>query len=200
MEKLLKIIVCFYFRIRLRLSVKYNKFASRILCYRFGSCGSHCDFRGYLYLKGGDYIHLGDNVTIGRNVVMEAWNSFGEQSFKPVIIMGKNSSIGDDSHIACINKIEIGDNVRMGRKVFITDHSHGASNRSDLHIAPNKRPLYSKGSVIIEDNVWIGEMVCIMPGIHIGKCTIIGANAVVTHDVPAYCVAGGNPAKIVKML
>lgn len=67
-------------------------------------------------------------------------------------------------------------------------------------IAPNKRPLVSKGTVVIEDNVWIGEMVCIMPGIRIGKSSIIGANAVVTKDVPSYCVVGGNPAKVIKNL
>lgn len=200
MGKLFKTLVYVYFRIKSKFSVKYNKFASIILSYRFGSCGLHCDFRGCMYLKGENYIHLGDHVTLGRNVVIEAWDSFGEQSFKPVIVMGKNSSIGDDGHIACINKIEIGESVRMGRKVFITDHSHGASNFSELNIAPNKRPLYSKGPVIVEDNVWIGEMVCITPGVHIGRGAIIGANAVVTHDVPAYCVVGGNPAKIIKIL
>lgn len=106
----------------------------------------------------------------------------------------------DHGHISCVNKVVIGNNVRMGKKVFITDNAHGASERSLLDIRPNLRPLYSKGPVIIEDNVWIGEMVCIMPGVTIGHGSIIGANAVVTKDVPPYCVVGGNPAKIIKQL
>ncbi|MDR2406844.1 MAG: sugar O-acetyltransferase, partial [Bacteroidales bacterium] len=56
------------------------------------------------------------------------------------------------------------------------------------------------GSVVIEDNVWIGDKVTILPGVHIGYGSIIGANAVVTKDVPANCVVGGNPAKIIKVI
>jgi len=83
---------------------------------------------------------------------------------------------------------------------LITDNAHGASNFDLLSIAPNKRPLYSKGPVIIEDNVWIGEKASIMPDVHIGYGSIVGANAVVTRDVPPYCVVIGNPAKIVKII
>ena len=60
--------------------------------------------------------------------------------------------------------------------------------------------MYSKGVVIIEDNVWIGDQACIMPNVIIGKGAIIGANAVVTKNVIPYSVVGGNPAKIIKQL
>ena len=129
---------------------------------------------------------------------MTAWDSYEGVHFNPQITIGNNSSIGDDSHITAINKIMIGNNVRSGKKILITDNSHGASERKLLDIAPNKRPLYSKGPVIIEDNVWIGEKSSIMPGVHIGYGSIIAANSVVTKDVPSYCVVAGSPAKIVK--
>ena len=64
----------------------------------------------------------------------------------------------------------------------------------------NERPLYSKGSVVIGNNVWLGNNVCVMPGVTIGDGAIIGANSVVTHDVPAYAVAAGIPARVVKRL
>ena len=64
----------------------------------------------------------------------------------------------------------------------------------------NMRPMYSKGPVVIEDNVWIGEMVCILPNVRIGKGSIIGANAVVTKDVPANALVGGNPARVIKII
>jgi acetyltransferase-like isoleucine patch superfamily enzyme len=60
------------------------------------------------------------------------------------------------------------------------------------------RPLYSKGEVVIEDDVWIGEMACIMPGVRIGRGTVIGAGAVVTKSMPPYCVVGGVPAVVIK--
>ena len=69
-----------------------------------------------------------------------------------------------------------------------------------MDIAPNYRPLYSKGPVIIEDNVWIGEGAMIMPNIHIGKGSIIAANSVVTSNIPAYSIAAGVPAKVIKSL
>ena len=156
---------------------------------------------GKMYLlKGAKYISLDKNVCIGERCIIEVYDSYQDQRFTPILTIGANSHLGDDGHITCINKIQIGNNVLMGRKVFITDNAHGASDRVLLDIPPQKRPLISKGPVIIEDNVWIGEMVCIMPGIRIGKGSIIGANAVVTKDVPSYCVAGGNPAKVIKFL
>ena len=92
----------------------------------------------------------------------------------------------------------MGNNILTGRYVYISDNSHGKSNKEELDIPPIKRKLYVKGPVIIEDNVWIGERVCILSGVHIGKGAIIAANAVVTHDVPAGCIVGGVPAKIIK--
>jgi acetyltransferase-like isoleucine patch superfamily enzyme len=64
--------------------------------------------------------------------------------------------------------------------------------------APIKRSLFSKGPVIIGDNVWIGDKATILPGVSIGNGAVIAANAVVTKDVPAYSVAAGNPARIIK--
>ena len=83
---------------------------------------------------------------------------------------------------------------------MITDNSHGVSTSKMMDISPAKRLLYSKGPVIIDDNVWIGEKASIMPGVHIGECAIIAANAVVTKDIPAYSVAAGIPAKVVRTI
>lgn len=58
--------------------------------------------------------------------------------------------------------------------------------------------LQYKGDTVIENDVWIGQHVTIMPGVHIGNGAIIGANAVVTKDIPAYHVAGGNPCRIIR--
>ena len=63
---------------------------------------------------------------------------------------------------------------------------------------PLERNIVSKGEVNIGDNVWIGDKVTILPGVHIGDWAVIGANAVVVKDVRPYTVVGGNPAKIIK--
>ena len=87
-----------------------------------------------------------------------------------------------------------------GPRVLITDNAHGKSNMKDANIAPLFRTLHSEGPVIIEDDVWIGEGAMIMPNVHIGKGAIIAANSVVTHDVQAYTIVGGVPAKVIKTL
>ena len=92
--------------------------------------------------------------------------------------------------------VTIGNNVLIGRYVLIIDHEHGSS--FDMNIPPKQRPLFSKGEVVIEDNVWIGDKVTILPGVIIGKGAIIGSNAVVTKNVEAYTIVGGIPAKKIK--
>jgi len=115
-------------------------------------------------------------------------------------VIGDGCKIGTDSHISSINSVILGKHVRCGRKIFITDNAHGASQRDLLDMPPNMRPLYSKGPVIIEDNVWIGEYAAILPNVTIGQGSIVAAHAVVTKDVPPYSVVGGNPAKVIKCL
>lgn len=178
-----------------------RRFYAAWLSKEFHSIGRHIDwYPPVRVLRGGKYISIGNNVAIGKNVTLTAWDDFKGQHFHPQIVIGSNSSIGDDSHVTAINKIWIGNNVLTGKKILITDNAHGASVLELMDIAPNKRPLYSKGPVIIEDNVWIGEKASIMPGVHIGKGSIIGANSVVTKDVPPYSVVIGVPAYVIKSI
>jgi len=88
----------------------------------------------------------------------------------------------------------------IASKVYIADHSHGDTSLANLSLPPVYRPLFSKGKVIIEDDVWIGEGAAILPGVVIGRGAIIGTNAVVTKDVDPYTVVGGVPARIIKKL
>ncbi len=166
----------------------------------FGFCGKNCRFGFFRILVGAKYVSFGDSMSVGRGCTIEVYDTYMEEQFHPSLIWGNNCRLGDDSHLSCINGIIVGNGVRCGRKVFITDNAHGTSDRSVLDTQPNLRPLYSKGKVIIEDNVWIGEMSCIMPGVRIGYGSIIGASSVVTHDVPPYSVVAGNPARVIKSL
>lgn len=151
-------------------------------------------------LTGQKYISIGDDSYLNKGVLLTAWDSFMNRNFTPEIKIGRNCGIGAYSHITAIQSICIGDNVLTGLGVLITDNSHGATERGCLDINPNQRPLESKGAVVIEDNVWIGEHACIMPGVRIGKGSIVAANSVVTRDVPPYCVVGGIPAKVIRQL
>lgn len=152
--------------------------------------------------RGEQYISIGRNTVIGDYSRLTAWDSYPQtqQDFKPNITIGYNCNIGASSHITAIHNILIGNNVLTGPRVLITDNAHGEYNKDMLDKAPISRPLYSKGEVIIEDNVWIGEGAMIMPNVHIGKGSIIAANSVVTKDVPPYSIVAGIPAKVIKQI
>ena len=77
---------------------------------------------------------------------------------------------------------------------------HGQLTFNEIQIEPVKRDLFSKGPVNIGKNVWIGRNACVMPNVKIGDYAIIGANAVVTHDIPAYAIAAGVPAKVIRIM
>ena len=164
------------------------------------SIGRKCRINIDIHLQGGKYISLGNNVSIGKRVDLTAWDNYCDVKFTPEISIGQNTKIGDDCHITSINKIIIGSNVLFGKKITVTDNAHGNTSFDSLKIPPYLRPLYSKGPVIIEDGVWIGDKVTILPGVTIGKNAIIGANSVVTKDIPKNTVVGGNPAKIIKII
>ena len=91
--------------------------------------------------------------------------------------------------------VTIGKDVMMGPEVIIYTSGHEYS-RKDLTIREQGGGLVKQ--VIIGNDVWIGRRVIIMPGVTIGNGCVIGAGAVVTHDVPDWCVVGGVPAKIIK--
>lgn len=131
---------------------------------------------------------------------LRAFSSYGEQHFHPIISIGENVHIETDCHISAIEAVYIGDNVLIGSFVYISDHRHGVYSNNDIETAPIKRNLSSKGCIKIEDNVWIGEKVIILPGVTVGKYSIIGAGSIVTKDIPPYCIAAGNPAKIIKQI
>ncbi|WP_405373425.1 DapH/DapD/GlmU-related protein [Pseudobutyrivibrio sp.] len=83
----------------------------------------------------------------------------------------------------------------IASNVLICSENHGIDPESTTPYM--SQPLISK-PVSIGEGSWIGEMVCILPGVHIGKKCIIGAGSVVTKSIPDYSIAVGNPAKVIK--
>jgi len=150
------------------------------------------------YIANPQYISIGDNFTSLADLRLEAIDHYYDQRFQPEIVIGDNVIFNSDCHIGCIQRVSIGNNVLLASRVFISDHGHGKGTEMDTYIPPRKRDLFCKGPVIIEDNVWIGEGVAILSGVHIGKNSIIGANSVVTKNIGANCVAAGVPARIVR--
>jgi len=166
----------------------------------FASVGLKPIFRYPLYIKGAESIKIGNNFYTGPGFRIEVWNTDKNEKNNIIIEIGNNVSFNFNCHIGAINKIMIKDNVMVGSNVLITDHSHGTNTGKETETPTWERPLFSKGHVIIEDNVWIGENVCILPNVTIGKNSIIGCNSVINKNIPPNVIAAGNPAKIIKEL
>lgn len=122
------------------------------------------------------------------------------------INIGDYTFIGEHSRIWSAKKIIIGNRVLISHNVNIHDNNAHPLNANERHL--DFIHIFEKGlqsdidlnerEIIIEDDVWIGFNSTILKGVRIGKGAIIGAQTVVTSDVPAYAVVAGNPARIIK--
>jgi len=137
-------------------------------------------------------IEIGDYTTIGYKAWLGATPSTGCNTCE--LIIGANCSIGNFNHIYATQRVMIGDSVLTADKVYISDNIHGYE---DITQPVIKQKIVQKKTVVIGDGSWIGENVCVI-GASIGKHCVIGANSVVTRNIPDYCIAVGSPAKVVK--
>lgn len=201
-ESIISVINIFFnYKIKVWLSNQYNKIYSIWITKQFPQIGKNVFFHNKLTLHGEQYIRIQEKSSFGYGCILTAWDNYTSvQKLSPSINIGKDSHFGEYNHITAINSITIGNGVLTGRWVTITDNAHGKSDYENLCIKPHKRNLYSKGPVIIENNVWIGDKVSIMPNVKIGESSVIAANSVVTKDIPPFSVAAGIPAKVIKTI
>lgn len=149
----------------------------------------YCEIQGL-----GKTMKFGDNVTIGRfAMIRPAGYYLGEPG--EGLIVGDNSAIGAMCYLGPSGKITIGNNVMLGPNVSMSAENHVFDNPE----ATIKSQGVVRKGITIADDVWIGTGALIMDGVTIGQCSVIAAGAVVTKDVPPYSVAGGVPAKVIKM-
>lgn len=138
-------------------------------------------------------IELGDFVNVvassDRTVRLAIWS---EKPDRGRITVGKYCLICPGVRIGSAHEITVGDNCMIASNAYITD--------SDWHDIYNRIILGKTAPIHIENNVWIGDSAIICKGVSIGENSIVGAGAVVVDNIPANCVAAGNPARIVKHL
>ncbi|GHV48006.1 hypothetical protein FACS1894181_02690 [Bacteroidia bacterium] len=124
----------------------------------------------------------GKNVSLYFPLIVE-----GKQN----VSIGNNSALGSFCHIWGIGGVTIGNNVLIAAHCCITSLGH------DISCSSMRENIISK-KVVIEDDVWLGYNVIVLPGVTIGKGCVIGAGSVVTSDIPSYSIAVGNPARVIK--
>lgn len=143
----------------------------KIVAKWLGKCGDNVEIRPYVTLVGMNCIEIGNNVVLRPNTTIDADNDLGI-------------------------KVIIEDNVLIAPGVYITNANH-IFRAPDTLIASQG---YELKDVVIKDGAWIGYRAIILPGVTIGKHSVVGAGSVVTRDVPDYCVAVGAPARVIKKI
>ena len=124
----------------------------------------------------------GKNVNIEKNALFSSKVSLGDYSG-----IGVNAKIYGTCHI--------GNYVMMGEDCTIITRNH-AVDRCDIPMM--EQGFEQEEPIWIGNDIWIGDKVTILPGVRVGDGAVIGANSVVTHDVPPYAIMAGNPAKIIR--
>lgn len=140
------------------------------------------------------YVSIKRNVYIEKNCRIEAVTSYNSKHFQPSIIFEENVSIQQNLHLTCANQITIGRNTAIASNVSITDIHHPYE---DINIPIEQQDIITK-PVVIDDDCKIYNNAVILPGVHVGRHCTIGANSVVTHDIPDFSVAVGAPARVIK--
>lgn len=200
MTKFIRSIVRFVKRGRNRLSSYYNLLRLKL----YGvECGKHCVVHGklYVHLFPSAKVKIGDNLYFssgwGINALCANKRGMIYATHDACVTIGNNVGMSSTvlwSHI----KITIGNHVKIGGNCIIID-----TDAHNMNYLLRRSPSTDGGisePVTIEDDVFIGANCIILKGVTIGARSIIAAGSVVTKSIPADCIAGGNPAKIIRRI
>jgi acetyltransferase-like isoleucine patch superfamily enzyme len=177
----------------IRLWNALNALAFSILAgWRFGGFGSSSKIVRPMGIEGAKNIFLGSSVYVAPLSYLAARPLAGERDCR--LEIGDGCSIGRFNHLYATRRVVLGANVLTANGVYISDNLHGYR---DVTLPILKQPIQQIGDVEIGEGSWIGHNACIL-GARIGRHCVVGANAVVTRDLPDHSVAVGAPAIIIR--
>lgn len=152
-------------------------------------------------------IQIGDNVSIGpgsllipqtiypTRIMSHPGKNQDVQKFNPRIVIGNRVTSTGMLTVTAMREVTIEDDVMFALNVLIADGMHGFENANEPY---KYQKMWKISPVVIKRGCWIGQNVVIMPGVTVGELSIVGANSVVTKNIPDRCIAIGAPARIVK--
>lgn len=159
--------------------------------WRFKKVGKRVSVIKPLRIEGLKSISLGDRVIVNKGSWLAALPLTG---YNVQIVLKDGVALGHFNHIYATQSIVIEKDVLTADKVYISDNLHSYE---DILLPVIKQPIKQCKPVVIGEGSWLGENVCVI-GACVGKHCVIGANSVVTKDIPDYCVAVGAPARVIK--
>jgi acetyltransferase-like isoleucine patch superfamily enzyme len=150
---------------------------------------------GYVWMRRISISRCWSDITIAAGAALDdgVCLVIGGPPKADKLVIGTGTYINRYTILDAHEQLHIGRHVMIGPYCYITDADHGTDASVSLQAqAMRRRP------VVIEDDAWLGAHVTVLPGVRIGKGAVVGAGAVVTHDVPAMVVAAGVPARVVR--
>ena len=171
----------------------YKRSEGKLLCSQLGICGRNVKINAPGTIGHPELMEIGDDTEILDGARLQTYPELVDG--QPKIIIGKRCFLGYRLCILAGADVVIGDDVLMASDITLCSHNHGIN--PDIDIPYMSQKLTCK-PIKIGDNCWIGDKSIIVAGVSIGRGTIIGAGSIVTKDIPDYCIAAGNPARIIK--
>ena len=140
-------------------------------------------------------ISIGAHTSIGPLASISAGMPIhADQRGDPIITIGDRCTLGKGIGIVGHERIELGDDIWTGHFVYITDQNHGYEDVS----LPIGTQLWKDAPVRVGSGSWLGHGCVVLPGVTVGEHVAVAAGAVVTHDVPAFSVVAGVPARVIR--
>jgi acetyltransferase-like isoleucine patch superfamily enzyme len=161
----------------------------------FGSIGKKSFIAHPILITNPRHIFIGDQVTIRQGARLEVICSTPGQL--PRLSIGNETSIEQNVHIVCHRSVQIGARVTITANCAIVDVTHPIDPH-DLHGKIGARVLDEDSWVEIGDGAFLGVGTVVLPKVRIGAGAVIGANSVVTRDIPPYTIAAGAPARVLR--
>jgi acetyltransferase-like isoleucine patch superfamily enzyme len=163
--------------------------------FRFKLRNPHVITRGFVFMDRG--VELYARRGYGR-LVLGRWVHLGTgtalRCHEGTLILGDKGVLARDISINCYLDVEIGDSALIADNVYVSDFDH---NFAALTV-PIKDQGIAKSRVRIGRDVWLGTKVTVTRGVEVGEGSVVGANAVVSKDLPSHCVAVGVPARVIR--
>jgi len=187
-----------------RLHRRIHDFEDRAAAPRFGAIGAGSNVLMPSMLLHPEHLFIGATSTIHPYCRIEVITENPHLEGPPLpdrdarIVIGDRVVVNSFSHFGAMSRITLGDDVGIASGVCIEDHHYEYEGASEDR--PLKKQPFRVADVVIEDGAMIGEHVTILPGVRIGRNSWIGANAVVTTDIPPYSIAAGVPARVLRTL
>jgi NDP-sugar pyrophosphorylase family protein len=171
----------------------YHGTASRVrnVCYR----GLGVDIKGYVWLRAIEIPFNWPDITLEADVALDRGVTLlcGGPVTGNKLIIRSGTYVNRYTIFDAHQSLEVGRDCMIGAHCYITDANHGVAAGSSV-----KSQRMRTAPVVIEDEVWIGSGVVILPGVRIGKGAVIAAGSVVTSDIPRNGIAVGSPARLVR--